>query len=69
MKINVSDDISTEDIPAISLSLYHTAKSVAASGREPQNAVEFTLKERAHDAFATYLQSMRKSVLELMEKA
>lgn len=66
MKLNVSDDISAEDIPAISLGLYHTAKSLAASGRDPENAVEYTLKERSNDAFRTYLDSMHTSVMEIV---
>ena len=66
MKLNVSDDISAEDIPAISLGLYHTAKSLAAGGREPENAVEYTLKERSNDAFRTYLDGMYKSVMEII---
>ncbi len=66
MKLQVSDDISTEDIPAISLGLYHTAKSVAAAGRKPENAVEYTLSERANDTFRVYLNGIHKSVMDLM---
>lgn len=66
MKLNVSDDISAEDIPTISLGLYHTAKSVAAAGHKPENAVEYTLSERANDAFRMYLEGMNKSVMDLM---
>ncbi len=68
MKLNVSDDISAEDIPAISLGLYHAAKNVAAAGRAPENAVEFTISERANDAFRTYLDGMNKSVMDLMSE-
>jgi len=66
MQLSVSDDIAAEDIPAISLGLYHTAKRVAASGRQPENAVEFTISERANDAFRMYLNGMHKSVMDLM---
>lgn len=69
MDLRVSDDLSAEDIPAITLGLYHTAKVVAASGRDPKNAVEFTLVERANDAFQVYLNGMHKSTMALMENS
>ncbi len=68
MKLNVPEDISSEDIPAISLGLYHAAKNLAASGRAPENAVEFTLSERANDTFRTYLEGMHKSVMDLVSE-
>ena len=68
MKLEVSKDIAAEDIPAVSLSLYHTAKSVAAADRVPENVVEFALNERANEVFGMYLRSMKKSILEIMEK-
>ncbi len=66
MKIDVSDDLSADDIPAISLGLYHTSKSLAAGGLKPENSVEFTLSERSNDAFRTYLDGMYASVIRII---
>lgn len=67
--MNISDDLSSDDVTAISFGLYHTAKSNAVRNKEPNNAVEFTLTEHAAEAFGTYLSSMRKSVQILTEKS
>ena len=68
MKLEVTDDIAAEDIPAVSLSLYHTTKSMAAGDHIINNVVEFALNERAGDVFQMYLDNMKKSLSEIMEK-
>ena len=67
MKIKASEDLTEEDISAVSLGLYHTVKSRAAVDVEPANAVEFSLRENAHEAFSTYTSSLYKSILSILE--
>ena len=67
MKINTSEDLTAADVPAVTLGLYHTVKSRAAIDVEPANAVEFSLRENAHEAFSTYTTSLYKSILEILE--
>lgn len=66
MKVNLPDTVTPEDLPALTMGLYYTAKGLVTENLgEPVNSVEFTLQERTQDIFSTYLSSMRDSLLRL----
>jgi hypothetical protein len=69
MKLNVPTNLTSEDVPAITLGLYHTAKSLSVSERTPENAVEQTLSTSAATLFEQYLTRMGNDVVALMENS
>ena len=65
MKLKISEDITTEDIPSAILGVVHTAKKLSGSRISPSNVVEYTLFEKSLESFRVCVESLQKQLVKI----
>jgi len=69
MKINIPENITSEDLSSLSLGVFHNMKKSQVCDTELHNAVEHTLVQQSSDIFDTYFRCLTNSIVAIMEKS